>query len=68
MDDYLRVAERLSALDPNNMGLARELAQEFLNKGDQKRALAKLQLCFKHDPKDVAEFLMRCKGMIRSGI
>jgi pilus assembly protein FimV len=51
-DDYLRVAERISALEPENLELARELASTYLNKGDQKRALAKLQACFKADPKD----------------
>ncbi|HEX4622581.1 MAG TPA: tetratricopeptide repeat protein, partial [Myxococcaceae bacterium] len=51
-DDYLRVAERISALEPDNLELARELAGTYLNKGDQKRALAKLQACFKADPKD----------------
>ncbi len=52
-DDYLRVAERISALEPNNLKLARELAESYLSKGDQKRALAKLQVCFKADPRDV---------------
>ena len=32
--------------------LARELAEGYLARGDQKRALAKLQLCFKADPRD----------------
>lgn len=53
VDDYLRVAERLSSLEPNNLELARDLAQEYLNRGDQKRALARLQVCFKADPRDV---------------
>src|SRR5687767_4727343 len=52
-DDYIRVAERISSLEPDNLPLARELAQGFLQKGDQKRALAKLQVCFKADPRDV---------------
>src|SRR5919197_1976882 len=52
-DDYLRVAERISSLEPQNVEIARELAAEYLSKGDQKRALAKLQLCFKADPRDV---------------
>ncbi len=52
-DDYLRVAERLSALEPANVQLARELSASYLQKGDQKRALAKLQICFKADPRDV---------------
>src|SRR3954470_18189521 len=40
-DDYVRVAERLSALEPENHPLAKELASGYLAKGDQKRALAK---------------------------
>ena len=52
-DDYLRVAERISSLEPENLPLAKELAQGFLQRGDQKRALAKLQICFKADPRDM---------------
>jgi tetratricopeptide (TPR) repeat protein len=52
-DDYLRIAERISSLEPQNVEIARELAAEYLSKGDQKRALAKLQLCFKADPRDI---------------
>ncbi|MBX5482723.1 MAG: tetratricopeptide repeat protein [Myxococcaceae bacterium] len=53
IDDYLRVAERLAAMEPNNLELSRDLAQEYLSRGDQKRALAKLQACFKADPRDI---------------
>jgi tetratricopeptide (TPR) repeat protein len=53
LDDYVRVAERLSALEPNNLPLARELAEHYLQRNDQKRALAKLQVCFKADARDV---------------
>lgn len=53
LDDYYRVLERLSALDPDNLQLGRELAESYLVRGDQKRALAKLQICFKADPQDV---------------
>ncbi|TSC32248.1 tetratricopeptide repeat protein [Corallococcus sp. Z5C101001] len=52
-DDWLRVAERLSALEPENLQLAKELAASYLQRGDQKRALAKLQVCFKADGRDV---------------
>ncbi len=52
-DDYLRVAERLSALQPDNLNLARELAEAWLQRNDQKRALAKLQICFKADNRDI---------------
>ncbi len=53
IDDYLATAERISALEPNNGELARELAEQYLQRGDQKRALAKLQVCFKADPRDI---------------
>ncbi|MHB8420687.1 MAG: tetratricopeptide repeat protein [Myxococcales bacterium] len=52
-DEYIKVAERLAFLDPQNMTLCRELANVYLAKGDTKRALAKLQICFKADPRDV---------------
>ncbi|ABS24909.1 tetratricopeptide repeat protein [Anaeromyxobacter sp. Fw109-5] len=52
-DEYLRVAERIAVLTPDDHALTRELAHVYLGKGDTKRALAKLQLCFKVDPKDV---------------
>jgi tetratricopeptide (TPR) repeat protein len=52
-EEYLKVAERISQLQGDDSGLARELANTYLAKGDTKRALAKLQLCFKADPKDV---------------
>lgn len=52
-DEYVKVAERLAFLDPQNMKLCRELANVYLEKGDTKRALAKLQTCFKNDPRDI---------------
>lgn len=53
IDDYLRVAEKISALKPDDLQLARELAEFYLERNDQKRALAKLQVCFKADPRDI---------------
>ncbi|HZZ85694.1 MAG TPA: tetratricopeptide repeat protein [Anaeromyxobacteraceae bacterium] len=52
-DEYLKVAERVASLSPQDLGLTRELANAYLARKDTKRALAKLQLCFKADPKDV---------------
>ncbi len=52
-DEWVKVAERIAALSPDDAPLARELAHVYLAKGDTKRALAKLQFCFKADPKDV---------------
>jgi pilus assembly protein FimV len=53
IDDYLRVAEKITALTPEDLVLARELAEIYLQRNDQKRALAKLQVCFKADPRDI---------------
>ncbi|MDX2009770.1 MAG: tetratricopeptide repeat protein [Myxococcaceae bacterium] len=53
IDDYLRVAERISALKPDDLALAKELAEFYLQRNDQKRALAKLQVCFKADSRDI---------------
>ena len=52
-DERLRVLERIAALEPDNVQLARNLAHDYLARGDHKRALAKLQLCFKADPRDI---------------
>ena len=52
MDDYLKVAERLLFHRPDDVAIARELAQLYVERNDAKRALAKLQICFKADPKD----------------
>ncbi|MBX3248838.1 MAG: tetratricopeptide repeat protein [Myxococcales bacterium] len=53
LDDYLKVAERLLFHRPTDADLARKLASHYLERDDAKRALAKLQLCFKQDPRDV---------------
>ncbi|GEJ55628.1 tetratricopeptide repeat protein [Anaeromyxobacter diazotrophicus] len=52
-DEYVKVAERIAFLAPDDLALTRELAHLHLARGDTKRALAKLQLCFKADPKDL---------------
>ncbi|HEX7488729.1 MAG TPA: tetratricopeptide repeat protein, partial [Anaeromyxobacteraceae bacterium] len=52
-DEYVKVAERIAYLAPDDVALTRELAHLHLARGDTKRALAKLQLCFKADPKDL---------------
>ncbi len=61
-DDYLRVAERISHLDQNDLGLAKELAEHYLGRGDSKRALAKLQICFKANPRELATLQMLARA------
>jgi len=53
MDDYVKVAERLLYHSPDDGELARELSGLYLERGDARHALAKLQTCFKDDPKNV---------------
>src|SRR5438132_6238546 len=61
-DDYLRVAERISHLDQNDVGLAKELAEQYLSRGDSKRALAKLQICFKANPRELSTLQMLARA------
>jgi pentatricopeptide repeat protein len=53
IDDWIKVAERLLFHRTDDVTVARELSQLYLERNDPKRALAKLQICFKADPKDV---------------
>ncbi len=57
-DERLRVLERIASLEPDNVQLARSLAHDYLARGDHKRALAKLQLCFKADPRDIPTLIL----------
>ena len=52
-DDFVKVAERLLWHKPSNQALNRELAGLYLRRNDPRRALQKLQACFKADPRDV---------------
>jgi len=52
IDDFIKVAERLVFHSPENMEITRELAGIYLRKKDPRRALQKLQLAFKADPRD----------------
>lgn len=51
LDDYIKVAERLLYLDPAKIDETRRLAKVYLDRGDARRALGKLQICFKAEPR-----------------
>src|SRR5215813_9829412 len=51
-DDFIKVAERLLWHKPDNHSLNRELAGLYLRRNDPRRALQKLQVCFKADSRD----------------
>ncbi len=52
LEALTRVYERMSAIKTDDLTLVRALADLYLDRGDPKRALAKLQICFKADPQD----------------
>jgi tetratricopeptide (TPR) repeat protein len=51
-DDYLKVGERLLFHKPDDVTVARQMANLYLTRRDTKRALSKIQLCIKADPRD----------------
>jgi tetratricopeptide (TPR) repeat protein len=51
-DDLLKVLERLSFHKPDDFDLQKDLARQYLERGDPPRALQKLQAAFKADPRD----------------
>jgi tetratricopeptide (TPR) repeat protein len=53
VDDFIKVAERLLYHDAGQIGVAREAASIYLERNQPKRALAKLQLCFAKEPRNV---------------
>jgi pilus assembly protein FimV len=57
-EDFIKVAERLLWHQPSNIELSRELAGLYLRRGDARRALQKLQACFKADGRDVETLAM----------
>jgi tetratricopeptide (TPR) repeat protein len=52
-DDWAKVAERLLFHRATDERVAKDLARHYLGRQDAKRALPKLQVCFKGNPKDV---------------
>ncbi len=52
LDTLTTVYERMSALREDDLDLVRALANLYLDRNDPRRALAKLQHCFRVDPQD----------------
>ncbi|MGB3053124.1 MAG: tetratricopeptide repeat protein, partial [Polyangiales bacterium] len=64
LEDYLKVAERLLYHRSNDVQVARELAETYISRRDPKRALAKLQICFKADPRDVSTLSLLAEAFL----
>jgi pilus assembly protein FimV len=67
LDDYLKVGERLLFHQPDNYEVARELASIYLERGDAKHSLAKLQVCFNADPKNLDTLQLLAKAFEQLG-
>ncbi|MCK6528149.1 tetratricopeptide repeat protein [Myxococcota bacterium] len=57
-DDLIRVYERLVQVEGDNLGVHRRLAGLHLARNDPRRALQRLQVCFKADPQDAETLTM----------
>lgn len=64
LDDYIKVAERLLYHRSNDVPVAKELAETYIARRDPKRALAKLQICFKADPRDVSTLTLLAEAFL----
>lgn len=64
LDDYLKVAERLLYHRSNDVRVAKDLAETYISRRDPKRALAKLQICFKADPRDVSTLSLLAEAFL----
>lgn len=58
IEDYMKVTERLLFHSHEDVDRARELAELYLDRDRAKQALAHLQTCFKHDPRDPRTLLL----------
>jgi tetratricopeptide (TPR) repeat protein len=67
MDEYLRVAERLLFHQPDDVVLAKEVARQYIERNNARFALAKLQACFKVDPRDTETLEMLARAFEQLG-
>lgn len=67
VDDWARVTERLLYHRPDDARVARELATHYLERNDAKRALPKLQVAFKANPRDVDVLEMLAEAFFALG-
>ncbi len=67
IEDYVKVAERLVFHDPRRFEVVKDLAKLYLSRGDTKRGLAKLQICFRDTPRDVETLSLLAKAFADLG-
>ena len=52
-EELAKALEKIGHLDPKNVEVMRELASIYLTAGNPKKALSRLQVCFRADPSDL---------------
>ena len=67
IDDYLKISERIIFLDSKRIDLIQEIAAQYLSMGEAQRALAKLQICFRANPKDIETLSLLARAFQMSG-
>jgi len=63
--EYIRVAERLSGLTPEDLLLVRDLGARYLERGDVASALVKLHRCISANPRDVRTLNLLVDAFLR---
>jgi tetratricopeptide (TPR) repeat protein len=53
VDEFIQVAERVIYFDPDDRETRKRLTRHYARRGDYRRALKHLQVCFNNDPRDV---------------
>jgi len=66
-DDLLKVLERLSFHKSDDLDLLKDLARQYLERGDPPRALVKLQGAFKNDPRDEETLSLLARAFVELG-
>ena len=66
-DEFLRVAERLLAHAPEDLVFAKEVAAGYIERGNARFALAKLQPCFAANPRDLETLALLARSFEQLG-
>lgn len=66
--DYVKVAERLVYLAPERTDTTMELARIYLALGDARRALTKLEPCYRSDPHNVQTLVLLGRAFREAGL
>lgn len=64
IEDLVQVLERIAHLEPDNLDAVKRISQLYLERGDPKRSLAKLQVLFRNNPQDLETLEMLSRAFL----